>query len=320
MSANNQENPQQPELNANPEVTGRDVHFSILSKFPPTGLLLLAIVSIQVGASLATHLFPSLGADGTVAVRVTIAAILLALSSRHRIRFYLPIFTANWKLLLAYGLCMAAMNFFFYKAIDLIPLGAAVALEFIGPLGVAVFNSRKASHFAWVGLAITGIALLSPFTGADLDIMGVVYALLAGAGWAMFILLTKRVSLRIKGNDGLIIGMIVAALSLLPYTIPATPVLFSDYTILLAAFAVALLSTSLPFAFEFEALKTLPSRNYGVMVSVEPAVATIAGAVLLGQFIGLQGTIAIACVVIAAIGITLSGDDNVWGGLIFYCG
>lgn len=277
-----------------------------LGAIPPTGLLLLAILSIQVGAGLATQLFPALGADGTVAVRIIFSALLLGLAARGRVRTFGQTLLANWGLLLAFGLCIAAMNFLFYQAIARIPLGAAVAFEFIGPLSVAVLASRRLVHFAWVSLAALGIILLSPLTGADLDALGIVFALLAGAAWAFFIILARRVGNRVTGNDGLAIGMMVAAISMIPFAAPVVTDLVSDPMILFAAFGVALLSTTLPFTLEFEALKRISARTYGVMVSVEPAVAAMVGALLLGERIGVQGMIAVACVVIAAIGITVS--------------
>ncbi len=133
-----------------------DGQAGLMDAIPPTGLLLLAIVSIQLGAALATHLFPILGAEGTVAIRVIISALLLGLAARGRVRRFASLFVRDWGLLLAYGLCIAAMNFFFYKAISLIPLGAAVAIEFVGPLGVAALASHRPGHFACVGLAALG--------------------------------------------------------------------------------------------------------------------------------------------------------------------
>ena len=283
---------------------------AILGAFPPSGLLLLAILSIQLGAGLATHLFPVLGAEGTVAVRIIFSALLLGLAARSRIRTFAQTFVGNWGLLLAYGLCVATMNLFFYQAIARIPLGAAVAFEFIGPLGVAVLTSRRLSHFAWVSLAALGIIMLSPLTGADLDTLGILFALLAGVSWAFFIILTRRVGSRVPGNDGLAIGMIIAAISMVPFAVPIVPDLIFAPLILLAAIAVALLSTTIPFTLEFEALKRMSARTYGVLVSVEPAVAAVVGALLLGERIGVQGVIAVLCVVVAAIGITITDDGK----------
>ena len=277
-----------------------------LNAIPPQGLMLLSITSIQVGAGIATHLFPVLGATGTVAVRIMFSAMLLAIAARGRVRTFGRTFVSNWRLLLVFGLCIAAMNLFFYLSIARIPLGAAVAIEFMGPLGIAALNSRQLSHFAWVALAGLGIVLLSPFSGLDLNTLGIIFALLAGAGWALFIVLAGKVGDRVSGNDGLAIGMAIAAITMIPFAAPVAIDLISNPLILLAAFGVALLSTAIPFTFEFAALKRISARTYGILVSAEPAVAAIVGALLLQERIGIQGVVAVACVVIAAIGITVS--------------
>jgi len=188
---------------------------SVLNAIPPTGLVLLAIVAIQVGAALAIKLFPLIGANGTVAARIVLSALLLLLAARARVHTFGRTFACHWQLLIVYGCAMAAMNLFFYQAIARIPLGAAVAIEFMGPLGVAAVTSRRISHFAWVALAALGIVLLSPLAGMSLDVLGVIFALLAGTGWAVFIVLSTRVGKRIPGNDGLIIGMSIAALTMI---------------------------------------------------------------------------------------------------------
>lgn len=197
------------------------------------------------------------------------------------------------------------------QAIARIPLGAAVALEFIGPLSVAVYNSRKLSHLGWIALAAIGIALLSPLTGVDLDSLGIMFALLAGTAWATFIILATKIGKKVPGNDGLAIGMSIAALTMIPFIAPVTEILVSDLSVLMLGIAVALLSTTIPFTLEFQALKKLPARSYGILVSLEPAVAASIGALFLGERIGVQGVLAVACVVIAAIGITITdGRDK----------
>ena len=281
------------------------------NRFPPHVLILLAITSIQIGAGLATSLFPVLGAEGTVAIRILISALLLMVAARMGITKLLSQLVVSWKILFVFGGCIAAMNLFFYQSIARIPLGAAVAFEFIGPLGVAAFNSRKIGQLLWVALAGFGIFLLSPVSGMDLDPVGIVFALLAGTGWAMFIIVSQRVSSLIPGNDGLVVAMVIAALILFPFAIPALPILVVDPIILATGIGVAVLSTTIPFTLEFVALKRLSKRAYGVLVGVEPAVAALVGALLLSERIGVQGAIAVACVVMAAIGVTISeGRSN----------
>jgi inner membrane transporter RhtA len=279
---------------------------TFLKAIPPPGLVLIAIVAIQVGAALAAHLFPTLGAVGTVAIRIIISAFVLVFFARSRIQTFTQTFRENWRLLLGFGLCLAAMNVFFYQAIARIPLATTVAIEFMGPLGVAVLNSKKMSHFAWIALAAIGIALLSPLTGVDLDMVGVMFALMAGIGWALFIVIASRVGQRIPGSDGLAIAMVIAAIVMIPFAIPVLPILVFNPLILFAAIGVALLSTTIPMTLEFEALKHLSARTYGVLVSLEPGVAATVGALLLGERMGVQGMIAVSCVVVAAIGITVT--------------
>ena len=279
---------------------------TLFNAIPPPGLVLISIVSIQLGAALATHLFPILGAEGTVAVRIMFSALLLGLAARNRVRTFGRTFVRNWGILLVYGLSIAAMNLFFYQSINRIPLGAAVAIEFVGPFAVAALASRRLCHFAWVALAALGIVLLSPLSGVDLDPLGVTFALLAGAVWALFIILSGRLGKRIPGHDGLAIGMTIAAMTMIPFAVPVVAELVSSPLILLSGLGVAVLSTTIPFSFEFEALQRLSTRTYGVLVSLEPAVAVLIGALLLGEHLGIQGMIAATCVVIAAIGITVS--------------
>lgn len=282
----------------------------LLGAIPPPGQVMLAIISIQIGAAIAKHIFPVLGAHGTVAVRILFSALLLGFAAHSTIRKMPETFVKHWGLFLIFGFCIAAMNLFFYMAIDRIPLGTAVAIELIGPLGVAVMNSRRTSHFAWISLAVMGIILLSPLSGVNLDPLGIFFALLAGTGWALFIILAGRVGNQISGNEGLVIGMTIAAIVMIPLAVPVAGELVSNPLILIMSFGVALLSTTLPFTLEFEALKKLPARTYGILVSVEPAVAAIVGALLLGEYLGMQSIIAIACIVVAAIGITVSDGRN----------
>lgn len=277
-----------------------------MDNMPPHLMILLAVVTIQLGAAVSIHLFPVIGVEGTVAVRITFSAIILGLFVRRSPQVLISAFFRHWQLLLIFGLCLAMMNFFFYKAIERIPLGVAVAVEFAGPLSVSAFTSKKRSHLAWVALAAAGILLLTPLSGAELDWLGVVFAACSGVGWGTFAVLSRRVSARLNNNDGLVIGMSLAALVMTPFVIPAIPVLIVQPKFLLVGFAVALLSTAIPFLLEFKALKRLSAATYGVLVSVEPAVAALVGAVLLSERIGLRGLCAVICVVVAAIGVTAS--------------
>lgn len=292
---------------SNPPVAGADQR---LAGMPPALLVLLAVLSLQLGAGLATQLFPLLGAQGTVALRIILSAVLLALAAGGAALSFHRAFWQNWRILTLFGVCVASMNMLFYLAIDRIPLGAAVACEFVGPLTVAALNSRKLRHFGWILLAAAGIVLISPVSGTDLDTVGVLYALLAGVGWAMFIVLARRVGTLMPGNDGLAIGMIIAALLMIPFLVPVTSQLLVSPLLLVAGLGVALLSTTIPFVLEFAALKRLPARTYGVLVSIEPGVAALVGVALLGERPGLQEIFAIACIIVAAVGMSVFEDQQ----------
>jgi inner membrane transporter RhtA len=271
--------------------------------------VLISIVSIQLGAAIAVHLFATLGPIGTVFLRIAFSAVLLLIAARHRIR---RVARRDAAMLLLFGCLIGAMNMCFYSSIDRIPLGIAVAIEFIGPLGVAALTSRRLNHFLWIGLAVAGLLLLSPSIGTDLDPVGVAFALAAGAGWASFVLISPRVG-RSVGSAGLALAMPVAALFVLPFELAGGGFGRLDPGLLAAALAVAILSTALPLSLEFEALRRMTARAYGVTVTLEPVVAALVGVVVLGQGLPPNALLAIACVTAAAIGVTLS--DRREGGI-----
>ena len=270
---------------------------------PPPGLLLVSIVSIQLGAAVAIDLFPVLGPVATTFLRLAFASVLLVILSRH---------TINWSArrhagaLLVYGTILGLMNLTFYGAIARIPLGIAVAIEFIGLLGLAVATSRRGRDLAWIGLAALGIALLTPQIGRALDPLGVALAGAAGLCWASFAVMSQRVGRALPGSSGLAIAMVVAAVVVLPVEVAAGGLGSLDPDLLARALVVAVLSTALPWSLEFEALKRMTARTYGILVTLEPAVAALVGALLLGQAMGLQGVLAVACVSVAALGVTVS--------------
>lgn len=292
-----------------PESVSRVVSRAI-EAVPPPGLLLLSMVSMQIGATLAIQLFPALGPTGTVLLRVAISAAILALATRPAIDSTV---WAHWRLLLLFGFVLATMNLSFYEAIARIPLGIAATIQFIGPLGVAVATSRRLIDFLWIALAIVGIGMLTPSIGGVLDPLGVFFALIAAAGWAGFILVSRRVGRAFKGGSGLALAMIVAAVLLLPFGIARISVVLVEPTLLLGAITVAILSTTIPFSLEFKALKHLSPRAYGMLISLEPAVAVIIGGVLLAESVGWVALLAVGFVMTAAIGMTFferRGSDS----------
>lgn len=273
----------------------------VVSALPPPVIVLLAIISVQVGAALAKGLFQTIGSSGTVFLRVGFGALIFLLMWRPRVQGYSR---ADYMLLVLFGLVIAGMNAAFYAAIARIPLGIAVTLEFVGPLGISVFASRKRRDFLWAGLAAAGVVLLAPFGNTTIDPLGVGLALLAGSCWAAYILLNVRVGSTFAGGSGLALSMSVAALVLLPLGIQNGGVALLQPKILLLGVGVAILSTVIPFSLELEALRRLPARVFGVLMSLEPAIAALVGFVVLRETTGLRALIALVLIVIASGGVS----------------
>jgi inner membrane transporter RhtA len=268
-------------------------------RVPPVVLVLGAISSVQFGAALAKTLFDEIGAGGTVFVRVLFAAIVLALVWRPRVA---DLRRGDLWLVAAFGLTLAGMNLAFYSALDRIPLGVTVTLEFVGPLGVAVVGSRGRLDLLWVGLAAAGILLLSDFGSGNLDGVGVALALLAGCLWAAYILLSARVGRVFPGGSGLAVAMIVAAAVLLPVGVGDAGADLLVPWILAAGAAVAILSSAIPYSLELEALRRMPPGVFGVLMSLEPGVAALAGFVVLDEDLVPRELVAILLVVAASAG------------------
>lgn len=266
---------------------------------PPIALVFAAVLSVQLGSAIAKHLFASIGPGGSAFLRLAFGALLLLALLRPRLRGYDP---AAYRAAILFGLAVAAMNFSFYSALARIPLGVAVTLEFVGPLGVAVAGSRRALDLLWIGLAAAGIILLTPWGGLRLDPAGVLFALLAGSFWAAYILLSARVGRAFPGAAGLAIALLTGALALAPVaTLVAGRRLLTPLPLLLGA-GVGVLSSLIPYSAEMEALRHLPTRVFGVLMSTEPAVGTLVGFVLLGQSVNARALLAVALVSIASAG------------------
>ena len=267
---------------------------------PPTVLVLGAVASVQTGASLAKSLFDEVGPGGTVLLRVLLAAILLIALWRPAVRGRSR---ADWMLVLAFGLSLAGMNLAFYSALDRIPLGVAVTLEFVGPLGVAVAGSRRALDLVWVVMAAAGILLLAdPLSGGGTDARGAGLALLAGAFWAAYILLAARAGQVFPGGSGLALALVAASAVLLPFGVAQGGADLLTPEVLAVGAGVAMLSSAIPYSLELEALRRLPARVFGVLMSLEPGMAALAGFVVLGEVLGAREVAAIALVVAASAG------------------
>jgi len=258
-----------------------------------------AIVSVQVGAAVATELFEEFGPAGTVMLRLAFAAIVLMAIWRPTVR---GLRRAPLRDVMLFGIVLAAMNTSFYLALDRIPLGIAVTLEFVGPLGVAFAFSHRRLDLVWVAPATGGILLLSPLPGSDLDALGAGLALLAGVFWGAYILLSERVGRTFEGGDGLALSMTLAGLLLLGPGIADAGDALLDPALLVAGFGVALLSSVIPYSLEMEALRRLPLGIFGVLMSLEPAVAAVVGLLVLEQGLATKEVLAITLVVVASLG------------------
>ncbi len=274
---------------------------------PPTSLVLLSIGSTQLGSALAKSLFAALSPMGVVFLRVGFAAIVLLMLWRPQLT---PSTRSNYRALILFGLSLALMNLSFYMAIERIPLGVAVTVEFVGPLGIAIANSRRILDLLWALLAVIGIILLAPIGGVVVDPIGVALALLAGSFWAAYILLSARVGQALPGGAGLALAMAIAAIVLLPVGVLAGGAAMFNPKLLLLGFGVAMLSSTLPYSLELEALRFLPTRIFGVLLSLEPAAAALMGCLILKETLDLRAIVAILLVTIAAFGASRFASDE----------
>jgi inner membrane transporter RhtA len=270
----------------------------------PVLVLLIAMISIQGGASLAKSLFPLVGAPGVTALRLALGTIILAIVFKPwRLRF-----TREQRLpLLFYGLSLGGMNYMFYLSIQTVPLGIAVALEFTGPLAVALFSSRRPVDFIWVILAVLGLWYLLPLgeNVAHVNLSGAAFALGAGACWAIYILCGQRAGEE-HGPATVALGSLIAAIVFVPLGALQSGELLWHWSILPLGIAVAVLSTALPYSLEMVALTRLPTRTFGTLMSMEPAMAAISGMVFLGETLAFQQVLALMAIVIASMGSTLT--------------
>jgi inner membrane transporter RhtA len=275
---------------------------------PPVPAVVMAIFSSVGGAAMAKGLFPALGAAGAAGIRIGLSAvILLAVFRPPLARFS----AAQWRAVVPYGVVLGLMNFVFYLAIARIPLGLAVTLEFTGPLGVAVVGSRRPLDLAWVALAGAGIALIAPWSGSGqgIDPIGTLFALFAGACWAAYIVLGGRLSRVLTEGAGVATGMIVAALTIVPFAFAIGAFAKATPALLATGAVVALLSSALPYFLEMVALRALPARTFGILMSLEPAVAALAGLVLLGEQLTGAQWMSVALVISASAGATISSRE-----------
>ncbi len=271
----------------------------LLAPAPSPALVLGAIASVQFGSAVAATLFDSIGPGGAVWLRLLFGTLILV-----------PLWRPRWRghdrreLLLAclFGLVLASMNFTFYSAIHRIPLGIAVTFEFVGPLTIAIAGSRRPLDLVWVALAAVGIVALTRGGVQHLDGLGVALALLAGCFWAAYILLNARVGRTFEGGTGLSLAMCVATVVMIPLGISQGGSNLLEPRSLLLGAAVGLLSSAIPYSFENEALRRIDPAVFGVLMSIEPAMAALAGFIVLGQGLAGREVVGIALVVVASVG------------------
>jgi inner membrane transporter RhtA len=288
-----------------------------LQRSPAMGMVATGAVSVQFGAALATKLFRHVGPAGAVTLRLAVAAVLLVVALRIAVRHRATVEASaapdaqrrhsDWVVAGAFGLVLAGMNLTFYEAIARVPLGVAVTVEFLGPLAVALLGSRRFADGLWACGAAAGVGLLATGVGRHLNGGGLLFALLAGSLWAAYILLSQETGRRFIALDGLAWAMAVGAAAVLPFGLASGGTRLFLPSVLALGTAVALLSSVVPYSLELLALRRVTSRAFGVMMSMEPAMATAAGFLILGQHLTLQEWVALGLVAGANLGNSLSG-------------
>jgi inner membrane transporter RhtA len=279
---------------------------SRLGSIPAPALVLVGIGSVPLGAGLAKTVFDQMPPSAMVMMRLATSAVVLTIIGRRLLRgLWRRHPLADLLLVVAFGLTLAVMNFAIYESFARIPLGIAVMIEFLGPLGVAVAFSRRPLDLAWVALAATGVVLLVRNDGSGrVTIAGVAFALLAAAGWAAYILLSSAIGRRFPGSSGLALASVVGAVIMLPVGIGSGGSALLRPELLAIGVIVGLLSSVIPYTFELEALRRMRAQVFGILMSLEPAAAALVGLVLLGEVLAAREWAAIGCVIVACVGAT----------------
>jgi inner membrane transporter RhtA len=273
----------------------------------PAPLLVVAsITSVQVGSAIARHLFGALGAAGVTLLRLALAAIIIGLVTRPRLRSWSR---PQWQAAIVLGVVMSGMNLIFYLSLRTVPLGTAVTVEFLGPLLLALAQTRRLIDMLWALLAGAGVALLGLHGGSAAPIGGLLLAFLAGLFWAGYIVCSARLGGLVPGTGGLTVSLAVAALIVLPFGAHGATAVVHRPILLLASVGVALLSSVISYGLEINALRRIPTRVFGILMSLEPAAAALAGLLLLGQRLPVVGVAALVLVTLASAGVTLFGRE-----------
>lgn len=275
------------------------------SLFVPLLTLIIAIFSIQFGASVAKGLFPLVGAFGATALRLSMASLILLVIWRPW-RFRLS--KKSYFAIAIYGASLGLMNFLFYLSLERIPLGIAVALEFTGPLGISLLHSKRPKDFLWAILAAIGIFLILPLSmvSADLDLLGIIFALGAGFCWALYILFGQKAGNSEHSGVVTSLGLLVAALVVWPFGIFFNEKRIFVFEAMPMALTVAIFSSALPYSLEMISLKKIPTKVFGILMSLEPAIAAMMGLVFLNEVLSFKQVVAISLIIIASLGGSLS--------------
>ncbi len=281
---------------SHPQPTGR------LDRIPAVWLVVAGIFSVQFGAAIAKHLFPLVPPTSMVWLRLATSSVIFLIVARPRLRGRTR---TDWLVALGFGLSLVTMNWAIYQSFARIPLGVAVTIEFLGPLTVAIVGSRRLLDLVWVGLAAAGVALLG-LTPGSLNLAGVLFALLAGLGWACYILMSAQTGRRWPGLQGLTVASLVGGILLAPPAILEAGSRLLQPEVLAFGIAVGLLSSVIPYSLELNALRRIPPRLFGILMSLEPAAAALAAMILLREFLTWTQWLALACVVSASVGATRS--------------
>ena len=278
-----------------------------LDRVPPGLLVLVAIASVQTGSAVARTLFDDLGATGVTLLRLGLSALLLLAVLRPRVRTWTR---SQWQAAVLLGAAMACMNLVFYLSLRTVPLGVAVTVEFVGPLLLALAQTRRALDLVWALLAASGVALLGLDASGGAPLSGLALALLAGLFWVGYILASARVGRVLPGLDGLAVALAVGALLVLPFGAGGASAALHEPSLLLGGLVVAVLSSAVPYGLELLALRRMATRVFGILMSLEPAAAALAGLVVLSQGLGPHELAALLLVSLASAGVTLGRREG----------
>jgi len=279
-----------------------------ISTLLPIAFVLAAMASVQMGASIAKTMFPTVGPIGMVAVRIALGTMVLCLLMRP---WRARVTASNWRPLAAYGVTLGVMNLFYYLSLNRVPLGIAVAIEFTGPLAVAVFSSRRLIDFCWIVLAAAGLLMLLPVAhvGVGIDPLGAAFALAAGVCWALYIIFGQKAGAD-HGAQSVALGSLISALFVVPLGLFDRDTSLLTGSVLLPGLAVGILSTALPYTLEMYALTRLPARTFGILMSIEPAFGALIGVVYLHEWLTAIQWTAIALIIVASVGATASARQQ----------